>query len=150
MHKAEPDATSYNAVSPMVPLRRRQFAAMLFVTALAGQSGTTGALGGAVRDAGGAALPNVTVTLVSSATMATQTAVTAASGTYAFSLLAPGDYAVQFAAPGYKTGRMAAVTVNVGEAPTLDAALERGEGGRQPHCAPPRGRETKPVDGIDD
>jgi hypothetical protein len=91
------------------------------------QSATTGALAGAVTDPGGAALPNVTVTLANSATMSAQTAVTGANGEYTFSLLSPGAYAVQFAAPGYKTAVMSSVAVSVGEAPTLDAALERGE-----------------------
>jgi hypothetical protein len=84
-------------------------------------------LAGAVADPAGAALPHVIVTLANSATMATQTAVTAANGAYTFSLLSPGAYAVQFAAPGFKTARMSSVAVYVGEAPTLDAALERGE-----------------------
>ena len=91
------------------------------------QSATTGALAGAVTDPAGAALPHVTVTLANSATMATQTAITGDNGAYTFSLLSSGDYEVQFAAPGFKTARMCPVAVNVGEAPTLDAALERGE-----------------------
>src|SRR5450759_5110913 len=118
----------------MPPPRRRLFVATLILTLLAVaspspshcQSATTGALGGAVTDPAGAALPHVTVTLANSATMASQTAVTSASGAYAFSLLSPGAYAVQFAAPGFKTALMSSVAVNIGEAPTLDAALERG------------------------
>jgi hypothetical protein len=119
----------------MAPDRRRLCVAVLFLSVLATalpspshcQSATTGALAGAVTDPGGSALPHVTVTLANSATMATQTAVTADNGAYTFSLLSPGAYEVQFAAPGFKTARMSPVAVNVGEAPTLDAALERGE-----------------------
>ncbi len=91
------------------------------------QSATTGALAGAVTDPSGAALPHVTVRLANSATMATQNAVTGDNGAYTFSLLSPGAYEVQFAAPGFKTARISSVAVNVGESPTLDAALERGE-----------------------
>ena len=91
------------------------------------QSSTTGALTGAVSDPAGAALPHVTVTLANSATMATQTVVTGANGAYSFSMLPSGAYEVQFAAAGFKTARMSSVAVNVGEAPTLDAAMERGE-----------------------
>ena len=105
--------------------RRRLLVAAILPTLLAVawpspshcQSATTGGLAGAVTDPVGAALPHVTVTLANSATMATQTAVTTASGAYTFSLLSPGAYAVQFAAPGFKTARMSSVTVNVGEAP---------------------------------
>ena len=115
--------------------RRRRCVAALLLTVLAiawpsplyCQSATTGALAGAVTDAGGGTLPHVTVTLANSATMATQTAVTADNGAYTFSLLSPGAYEVQFAAPGFKTARISPVAVNVGESPTLDAALERGE-----------------------
>ena len=122
----------------MAPLPRRLFAATLLLAAWPSpsrcQSATTGALAGAVTDPAGAALPHVTVTLANSATMATQTAVTSASGAYTFSLLAPGAYQVQFAASGFKTALMSSVAVNVGEAPTLDAALERGEAGEPVPC----------------
>src|ERR1035437_7628403 len=116
----------------MLPPRRRPLVAtLLFALAIPSlsrcQSTTTGALAGAVTDPTGAALPHATVTLANSATMGTQTAVTSASGAYTFSLLSPGAYAVQFAAPGFKTALMSGVAVNVGEAPTLDAALERGQ-----------------------
>jgi hypothetical protein len=97
----------------MAPLPRRLFAATLLLAAWPSpsrcQSATTGALAGAVTDPAGAALPHVTVTLANSATMATQTAVTSASGAYTFSLLAPGAYQVQFAASGFKTALMSSV-----------------------------------------
>ena len=126
---------------PMLPDCRRLGVATILLLLFAAwplpsycQSATTGALAGAVTDAGGGVLPHVTVTLANSATMATQTAVTGSNGGYTFSLLAPGAYAVQFAAPGYKTARMSSVAVNVGEAPTLDAALERGEAAEAIPC----------------
>src|ERR1035441_8242489 len=127
---------------PMPPDRRRLLVAAILSTLLAVawpapshcQSATTGALAGAVTDPGGAALPHVTVTLTNSATMATQTASTGGDGGYTFSLLSPGAYAVQFAASGFKTALMSSVAVNVGEAPTLDAALERGEAAEPVPC----------------
>ena len=126
----------------MPPDRRRLLVAAILSTLLAVawpapshcQSATTGALAGAVTDPGGAALPHVTVTLTNSATMATQTASTGGDGGYTFSLLSPGAYAVQFAASGFKTALMSSVAVNVGEAPTLDAALERGEAAEPVPC----------------
>src|ERR1035441_8389734 len=127
---------------PMPSDRRRLLVAAILPTLLAAawpapshcQSATTGALAGAVTDPGGAALPHGTVTLANSATLATQTAVTGGNGGYTFSLLSPGAYAVQFAAPGFKTALMSSVAVNVGEAPTLDAALERGEAAEPVPC----------------
>jgi hypothetical protein len=110
----------------MLPYRR-WLIAIAWASLCYSQSATTGALTGAVTDPAGVVLPHVTVTLANSATMAAQTAITGANGAYSFSLLPPGAYEVQFAAPGFKTARMISVTVNVGEAPALDAALERGE-----------------------
>ncbi len=106
---------------------RRWLYAIAWTSLCYGQSATTGALTGAVTDPAGAALPHVTVTLDNSATRARQTSVTGADGAYTFSLLPSGAYDVQFASPGFKTARMTNVTVTVGEAPALDAALERGE-----------------------
>jgi len=108
--------------------------AVLFAIVSYSQSTTTGALTGAVSDSAGSALPQVTVTLANLATMATQTVVTGANGAYSFSMLPSGAYEVQFAAAGFKTARMSSVAVNVGEAPTLDAAMERGETGEPVPC----------------
>ena len=107
--------------------KRRWLSAIAWTSLCYSQSATTGALTGAVTDSAGAALPHVTVTLANSATMATQTSVTGAGGAYTFTLLPSGAYEVQFASPGFKTARIAGVTVNAGEAPALDAALDRGE-----------------------
>ena len=45
------------------------------------------------------------VTLVDDATKQTQTATTAAEGTYRFSMLASGSYELRFALQGFKTAR---------------------------------------------
>ena len=111
---------------PMAPDFRRLLVAPLLAIVSYAQSATTGALTGAVSDPAGDALPHVTVMLANLATMATQTVVTGANGAYSFSMLPSGVYEVQFAAAGFKTARMSSVAVNVGEAPTLDAAMERG------------------------
>ena len=108
--------------------------AVLFAIVSYSQSATTGALTGGVSDSAGAALPQVTVTLANLATLATQTVVTRADGAYSFSMLPSGAYEVQFAAAGFKTARMSSVVVNVGEAPTLDAAMERGEAAEAVPC----------------
>ena len=96
-----------------------------------GQSSTTGALAGTVRDEAAAALPGVTVTLTDDATNQIQTAATGVDGGYRFSMLAPGTYEVQFGAAGFKTARMASLVVSVSETGTLDAAMVPGAGGVQ-------------------
>src|SRR5437764_11785630 len=97
-----------------VPMRLLLLAVVCPSLALC-QSATTGALAGAVTDAGGAVLPHVKVTLANAATLATQTGITTSTGTYSFSLVAPGAYTVEFAAAGFKIARMSGVAVNVGE-----------------------------------
>jgi hypothetical protein len=91
------------------------------------QSSTTGALRGTVTDAASAAVPGVTVNLVNNATSQTQTTTTDSKGGYSFSLLAPGVYGLTFSAQGFKTSQMAAVAVNVSEAPVVDAQLQTGQ-----------------------
>ncbi len=98
------------------------------------QTATTGALGGTVQDLTGAAMPDVTVTLVDHATNQTQTASTGPDGSYRFALLAPGAYEIHFESAGHKTARMPVIDVNVSEAPSLDAILEPGEPSEQAAC----------------
>jgi iron complex outermembrane receptor protein len=78
-------------------------------------------LAGVVRDATGAPLPGATVTLTS-ATGATQTAISAADGSYGLAA-APGTYSVAVALKGF--GRQVRRDVHIAAgAPSLDFALE--------------------------
>jgi len=112
-------------------------AAALWWTAGAalGQSATTGALEGTVRDGTGGAVAGAVVTLVNPATDESQQAVADERGSYRFALLTPAGYAAMFAAPGFRTARMERVTVSVSEVPVLDAVLEPGEAGETVVCA---------------
>ncbi len=101
---------------------------------LDGQSATTGALEGVVKDAAGAAVPNTTVRLLNRATDQAQTVVSEASGAYRFSLLPPATYEVSFSAKGFKTSLMTELTVNVSEVPVLDANLEPGDANESVTC----------------
>lgn len=98
------------------------------------QSTTTGALTGTVRDAAGAALPDIRVMLVDPATSQELKSATGTAGDYHFSLLAPGTYNVTFAGAGFKTARMAELVVNVSETPVLDAVMEPGEPSAEMEC----------------
>ena len=99
---------------------------VLFAPSLLAQSAGTGALTGAVTDPTSAVVPNVTVTLTNTDTNQARVAVTAADGSYKFSLLQPGTYRVRFSAVGFKTAEVPLVTVNVTETPVLDQSLELG------------------------
>jgi hypothetical protein len=90
------------------------------------QSAGTGALAGAVTDASGATIPNVTVTVTNTETNQARTATTGADGAYKFTLLPPGTYRVRFSAVGFKTAEVPSVVVNVTETPVLDRSLEVG------------------------
>ncbi len=104
------------------------------VTPAFGQSATTGALEGSVRNEAGAAVPGASVTALSRSTGQRHRAEADGAGTYRFSLLAPGLYAVTFQAEGFRTARMESVTVNVSEVPVLDARLEPGDSSETAPC----------------
>lgn len=95
--------------------------------AIMAQSAGTSGLAGVVTDPSGAAVPNVTVTIISNETGQTRTTTTGADGAYRFTLLPPGTYHVRFAATGFKTADVASVTLNVTETPELDRTLEIGQ-----------------------
>jgi hypothetical protein len=92
---------------------------------LAQSSGTSG-LSGTITDPSGAAVPQVTVSLISSDTNQTRTATTGADGVYRFTLLPPGTYSVRIAAKGFKTAEVSGVQLTVTETAVLDRSLEVG------------------------
>ncbi len=98
---------------------------------LLGQTATTGALAGTLKDSSGAVLPNATVTATSVGTAQARTTKAGADGTYKFALLPPGDYQVKFEAPGFSTAEVPAVTVTVTETAVLDQTLQVGAQAQQ-------------------
>jgi hypothetical protein len=99
-----------------------------------GQSATSGALSGTVKDARNAPIVGVAVTLTNRATNQAHSATTDSNGRYQFSLLPPGGYEVKFSVAGFKTSAMESATVSVSEAPSLDAVLEPGEHSERVVC----------------
>lgn len=106
-------------------------ASILFTASLLAQSAGTGALTGTVKDATGAVIPGVTVTLTSTDTNQTRSTITTEDGTYRFALLPPGTYGVRFTIPGFRTSDVSSVTVRVTETQVLDRSLEVGAQGDQ-------------------
>ncbi len=106
---------------------------MVGVNFLCAQSDSTGALGGTITFRKGA-VPGATVVLTNNATNQSLTMVSGENGSYRFSLLTPGNYHVRFSAPGFKTSQVPLITVNVSEAPTLDATLEPGNSRERVAC----------------
>jgi len=98
--------------------------ALLSGVALAQSNGT---VKGIVKDASGAILPGVSVTLTNKGTQRVQTALTTEVGSYVFPTLPPGTYSVTFDLQGFKKFVRDNVTVNVTETVNVDANLVVGD-----------------------
>lgn len=117
--------------------RRRHFARALLVVfiAVTGTSAltapveaqVTGSIAGTVRDASGAVLPGVIVTVTGPALQRrSATATSEADGTYQVSLVPPGIYRVTFELTGFSTVSRPQVEVAINQRTTVDVALAVG------------------------
>jgi hypothetical protein len=104
---------------------------MVAICPLFAQTAGTGALTGTITDSTGAAVPNVTVTAISTATGQERTATTGTDGVYRFTLLPPGAYRVRFAAAGFKTAEVGPIDIVVTETAELNRSLEVGQQSEQ-------------------
>jgi hypothetical protein len=86
----------------------------------------SGDLVGSVVDPSGAALPNVTVTAVNSATNVKHTGVTNSSGDYRIGNLLPGNYDVSATAKGFAVATLKGVTVELNRTTTANLKLAVG------------------------
>ncbi|PYQ18322.1 MAG: hypothetical protein DMF79_15340 [Acidobacteria bacterium] len=84
------------------------------------------AVTGTVRDAQGAAVPGVAVTVMNVGTNLSTDAVTDAHGGFRTSKLQPGRYRVTAALPGFKTYVRDGIALRTAETATLDIQLELG------------------------
>ena len=90
-----------------------------------GQS-PTGGVNGTVTDETGGVIPGVTLTLTNQGTGIAASAVTNASGVYAFVSVAPGAYTLKAEISGFKVARVATFVVNVNQTLTQDITLSVG------------------------
>src|SRR5690349_5578665 len=106
-------------------MRLRTFAALLAAALLAwpaaGQD-IRGSIEGYVRDASGAVLPGVTVTLEGGSGVKIDT-VSDGQGQYRFPSIAPGRYSVSANLSGFHPGKVPDVDVALGQAKKVDFAL---------------------------
>jgi hypothetical protein len=86
----------------------------------------SGKITGTVTDQSGGVLPGASVTLKSSNTQATRTAVSDASGGYTFSNLQPGPYEITVELAGF-TSKQYKTTLTVGGSISVNAKLEVGQ-----------------------
>src|SRR3984957_17652729 len=96
-----------------------------FSAPVAAQS-TFGSISGSVTDASGAAMPDATVALTSSATDAKQTVTTGPDGLYSFVNLTPGSYVLEVEKQGFKHFKRDPVIVQVQQAVRIDIPMEVG------------------------
>lgn len=85
-----------------------------------------GGVRGSVRDADGAVIPGVVVTLVNEGTGVTRTAVTNERGEYVFAGVQPGTYTVRSELAGFRPFTRQGVTVGIQDFIVLDITLQVG------------------------
>jgi hypothetical protein len=107
-------------------LASQLFMALAIIAAAAASAeaqGPTGRIEGVVRDAQGAVLPGVTMTLRNQDTGVTRTLVTEADGRYAFPAISPGRYSIQAQLPGFATEETRDIVISIGFEHRLDVTL---------------------------
>ncbi len=87
----------------------------------------TGQISGTVSDEQGGALPGVTVSLLGSNIVGTQSAITTANGFYRFVALPPGAYELRFNLDGFSAVNRTGVRVGLGQTSIEDVALKVGD-----------------------
>src|SRR5947208_1014218 len=100
---------------------------MLIPSLTMGQVATTGKIAGVVTDSSGAAVPNATVTVKSTALMAERTTTSGADGAYLFDLLPLGTYVVTVTSKGFKGYAETGVVLTAGFTATVNAKLQVGD-----------------------
>ncbi|HXJ06707.1 MAG TPA: TonB-dependent receptor [Candidatus Acidoferrum sp.] len=104
------------------------FVFLSFLSAnISAQIAITGKITGVVTDSSGAAVPNATVTVKSTALMTPRTTNTGADGGFLFDLLAPGTYEVTVTAGGFRTVNETGIVITAGFTATVNSKLQVGE-----------------------
>jgi len=109
-------------------MRRLSIAALATMLGLASSAPllaqrTTGGISGTVKDATGAVLPGVAVTVSGANIAGAQSATTNESGYYRFVSLPPGEYELKFGRSGFKTETRRGIRVPLGVTLEENAAL---------------------------
>ena len=100
---------------------------MLGLTAVpAAAQSATGNIAGYVKDASGAAIPNVTVTAKMVEQQTTRSVQTNAEGFYTILALPPGSYEMTFEAKGFQKQTQTGLELTVGQNLRVDSALQVG------------------------
>ncbi len=110
---------------------KRLFASLVVLSLSAviclGQSASTGAIVGTVRDQQGAVLSNARIVVTETATNISRNATTDSDGNYRVEALSPGEYTVQAEHQGFSTTKITNVILYVSQTLRVDARMEVGE-----------------------
>jgi len=96
------------------------------INAVAAFGSPVGSVSGSVKDASGAMVPGVKLTLINTATNAQQSTRTNSNGEYQFLQLAPATYSLTVENAGFKKTTVSSVLVQVDQVTRVDVALEVG------------------------
>jgi Carboxypeptidase regulatory-like domain len=88
---------------------------------------TLGGITGAVTDASGGVIPNVTVTATDEQTSLTRTVKSNGSGVYQFVDLPIGNYTITYTADGYEVQKTPHITIQADRTATVNASLKVGQ-----------------------
>lgn len=100
--------------------------ACLFVPSLGYAQLSSATVTGLVKDASGADIPNVKVTLKNVDTSVERAATTNSAGNYVFLSITPGNYTLTASSPGLQTAQISKFTLAVNQTLTLDITMEVG------------------------
>ena len=119
---------AFRSGSSVVAFLLAIFCSFIVPNSLSGaQVSTTGRITGAVTDSSGAAVPNASVSVKSTALLAPRSSHTEADGGYLFDLLPPGTYELTITAPGFSTYSQTGIILTAGFTATINSKLQVGE-----------------------
>src|SRR5688572_24600426 len=97
------------------------------MNATSGWAQGTAEISGSVKDATGAVLPGVEVTVSQTETGVTRTTITNETGSYVLPNLPLGPYRLEATLPGFRTGAQTGIVLQVNSSPTVDVVLQVGQ-----------------------
>src|SRR5215472_10021156 len=103
-----------------------KLAGVVLLFAVQAMASPVGSVAGTVKDASGAVVPQVKLTLINSATNAQLSTVSSPQGEYQFLELAPATYRLQAESAGFKKTTVASVLVQVDQITHVEVTLEVG------------------------